>query len=90
MQADGWQSTDPALFNPHDYLLPPLPRPAPRGTEQDLSLPLADLQRHDSPGTTYRNGTVHCEVLGAVFQHPFFRLGYSLWPQECGAFPFGN
>lgn len=79
-----------AGVNLHDYLLPPLPRPAPRGTEQGPSLPLADIQRHESPGMTYRNGTVHCEVLGAFIQRPFFRMGYSLWPQERGAFPFGS
>lgn len=48
----------------------------PRGAEQDLSLHLADHQRHESPGATYRNGTVHCEVQGAFSQQPFFRMGY--------------
>lgn len=48
----------------------------PRGAEQDLSLRLADLQGHESPGATYRSGTVHCEVLGAFSQQPFFRVGY--------------
>lgn len=42
----------------------------------DLSLRLADLQKHESPGATHRSGTVHCEVLGAFSQQPFFRMGY--------------
>ena len=62
----------------------------PRGAEQDPSLRLADLQRHESRGATYRNGSVHCEVLGAFSQQPFFRMGYPPTAAEMWGFSVGR
>lgn len=72
MQADGWQSSDPALFNLHDYLLPPLPRPAPRGSEL-IFRGTTVLGRCTGMGL----GIVRCWVL-------YFSIPFSGWRIPCG------